>query len=76
MPKPEESWTDHLMRLEKAHTSGKFKACTIGSTAMSSLMKADYRNAGRPTVRTLTTTSGAPIVRTYGYDTTTSQSTI
>ncbi len=24
-PKPQESWTDHLTRLEKAHTSGKFK---------------------------------------------------
>ncbi len=67
-------WTN---RVEEDHDAMgnviAIRRSRIGSTAMSPLMTADYRNAGRPNVRTLTTTSGAPIVRTYGYDATTSQ---
>ncbi len=67
-------WTN---RVEEDHDAMgnviAIRRSRFGSTAMSPLMTADYRNAGRPNVRTLTTTSGAPIVRTYGYDATTSQ---
>ncbi len=53
-------WTN---RVEEDHDAMgnviAIRRSRIGSTAMSPLMTADYRNAGRPNVRTLTTTSGA-----------------
>jgi len=44
-----------------------------GETTARVLMSADHRNASRPTQRAITTTTGAPIVRTYGYDARTGQ---
>jgi RHS repeat-associated protein len=40
----------------------------VAGGGTSSLLGSDYRNAGRPNQRTVTTAAGASIVRTYGYD--------
>jgi RHS repeat-associated protein len=40
----------------------------LGATVPTSLMSAQFRNAGRPSSRNVTTASNAPIVRTYTYD--------
>ena len=44
-----------------------------GQSAPSTFLDADYRNAGRPNQRTITTPSGAQIQRDYGYEGNTSQ---
>ena len=41
---------------------------TLGGGGAALLLDADYRNAGRPNKRTLTTAGGKSIVRDYGYD--------
>jgi RHS repeat-associated protein len=46
----------------------KLQRSVVGGTSGSELLAADYRNAGRPNVRTLTTADGKKIVRDYHYD--------
>lgn len=67
-------WT---RRVEEEHDAAgnviSIQRVLTGSTTLTPLLTADYRGAGRPTVRTITTTGGAQIARHYGYDASTSQ---
>jgi RHS repeat-associated protein len=40
----------------------------LGASTATPLMSAQFRNAGRPSTRNVTTAGGAPLVRTYTYD--------
>jgi RHS repeat-associated protein len=67
-------WT---RRVEEEHDAAgnvtSIQRTLTGATALAPLMSADYRGAGRPNVRTITTTSGSAIARNYGYDASTGQ---
>jgi hypothetical protein len=67
-------WTT---RVEEDHDAmgnvTAIRRALTGSIALLPLMTADYRNAGRPNSRSITTVAGQPIVRAYGYDASTAQ---
>ncbi|MEO8033198.1 MAG: RHS repeat-associated core domain-containing protein [Acidobacteriota bacterium] len=46
----------------------KLQRSVVGGTGGTELLTADYRNAGRPNVRTLTSPAGKKIVRDYRYN--------
>jgi len=78
---PIDGWTDTVF--EDHDAAGNITTITrrlFGSTAATSLMTASFRNAGRPTQRTVTTNcvglmvcAAKTIERGYGYDASTSQ---
>ncbi|HEX8617173.1 MAG TPA: RHS repeat-associated core domain-containing protein, partial [Thermoanaerobaculia bacterium] len=62
-------WTKSVAETHDA--AGNVETITrtlYGEAAPSVLLTSTYRNSGRPDVRTLTTATGASIVRKYGYD--------